>query len=138
MILLSKARFCDFSNRGYGNRFFWDWLVKIHDNSFQTPHSVSVEDFFEVRLQLIMLWTHFQTSCLVRFLKNWLKGKAFSLVAKNKIDILKKVLLELYIIDILSYSYFLKWLAKNARNKFVARLLGVAAYALSALAILQL
>ena len=55
-ILLSKARFCDFSHRGYGSGFFWDWLVKINDNSFQTPYSVVVEDFFEVRFQLIMLW----------------------------------------------------------------------------------
>ena len=30
--------------------------MKIHDNSFQTPYSVGVEDFFEVRFQLIMLW----------------------------------------------------------------------------------
>ena len=29
--------------------------MKLHDNSFQTPYSVSVEDFFEVRFQLIML-----------------------------------------------------------------------------------
>ena len=56
MISLSKARFCDFSHRGYGNGFFWDWLVKLHDNSFQTLYSVGVEDFFEVRFQLIMLW----------------------------------------------------------------------------------
>ena len=55
MISLSKARFCDFSHRGYGNGFFWDWLVKLHDNSFQTPYSVSVGNFFEVRFQLIML-----------------------------------------------------------------------------------
>ena len=55
MISLSKARFCDFSHRGYGNGFFWDCLVKLHDNSFQTPYSVSVGNFFEVRFQLIML-----------------------------------------------------------------------------------
>ena len=54
MISLSKARFCDFSHRGYGNRFFLDWLVKLCDNSFQTPYSVSVGNFFEVRFQLIM------------------------------------------------------------------------------------
>ena len=30
--------------------------MKLHDNSFQTPYSVGVEDFFEVRFQLIMLW----------------------------------------------------------------------------------
>ena len=29
--------------------------MKLHDNSFQTPYSVGVEDFFEVRFQLIML-----------------------------------------------------------------------------------
>ena len=46
VISLSKARFCDFSNRGYGNGFFLDWWLKLHDNSFQTPYSVSVEDFF--------------------------------------------------------------------------------------------
>ena len=57
MISLLKARFCDFSHRGYRNGFIWDWLVKIHYNSFQTPYSVSVEDFFEVRFQLIMLCT---------------------------------------------------------------------------------
>ena len=31
--------------RSYGNGFFLDWWVKLHDNSFQTPYSVSVEDF---------------------------------------------------------------------------------------------
>ena len=36
-----------FFSRGYGNGFFW------HDNSFQTPYSVYVEDFFEVRFQLM-------------------------------------------------------------------------------------
>ena len=49
LISLLKARFCDFSHRGYGNGFFLDWLVKLHDNSFQTPYSGSVEDFLEVR-----------------------------------------------------------------------------------------
>ena len=29
--------------------------MKLHDISFQTPYFVSVEDFFEVRFQLIML-----------------------------------------------------------------------------------
>ena len=29
--------------------------MKLYDNSFQTPYSVSVGNFFEVRLQLIML-----------------------------------------------------------------------------------
>ena len=32
----------------------------LHDNSFQTPYSISVEDFFEVRFQLIMLCTLYQ------------------------------------------------------------------------------
>ena len=30
--------------------------MKIHDNSFQNPYSVCVDDFFDVRFQLIMLW----------------------------------------------------------------------------------
>ena len=61
MISLSRARFCDFSYRGYGNGFFLDWLAKLYDNSFQTPYSVTVEDFFEVRFQLIILWHDYGT-----------------------------------------------------------------------------
>ena len=55
MISLSKARFCEFSHTGYGNSFFLDWLVKLYDNSFEPPYSVSVGIFSEVRFQLIML-----------------------------------------------------------------------------------
>ena len=61
-----ESEVCDFSHRGYGNGFFWDCLVKLHDNSFQTPYSVSVGNFFEVRFQLIMLWeviNWLQTDC---------------------------------------------------------------------------
>ena len=54
------------SHGGYGSGFFWDWLVKLHDNSFQTPYFVGVEDFFEVRFQLIMLCIVYKT-----FLGKW-------------------------------------------------------------------
>ena len=56
VISLSKAMFRDFSLRGYENGFFLDWWVKLHRISFQTPYSVSVGNFFEVRFHLIVLW----------------------------------------------------------------------------------
>ena len=75
VISLSKTRFCDFSHRGYGNGFFWDWLVKLHDNSFQKPYSVSVGNFFEVRFQLIMLIMYTFIVDLIReFLATILEG----------------------------------------------------------------
>ena len=81
MISLSKARFCDFSHRGYRNRFFWDWLVKLQDNSFQSPYSVGVEDFFEVRFQLIMLCV------LIRHFKNLKLSRAKSRSHSSRITI---------------------------------------------------
>ena len=36
--------------------------MKLHDNSFKTPYSVSVGNFFEVRFQLIMLCRVYLTS----------------------------------------------------------------------------
>ena len=56
MISLSKASFFLVFSQGLRNQIFLDWLVKLNDNSFQTPYSVSMGNFFEVKFQLIMLW----------------------------------------------------------------------------------
>ena len=55
VISLSNERFRDFSQRGSEIRFLTNWYVKLHDISYQTPDSESVEDFFAVRYPLIML-----------------------------------------------------------------------------------
>ena len=57
-LLLKKFRpFSDFTfeskvlwffSQGQWKRIFWDWLVKLHNNSFQTPHSISAEDFLRL------------------------------------------------------------------------------------------
>ena len=51
-----KSEVLWFFSQGLWKRIFLDCLVKVHDNSFQTPYSVSVGNFFEVKFQLIMMW----------------------------------------------------------------------------------